>query len=65
MKGWPFAVVAFTAVLLFGGVAGARAAPVRIGVVLNALDNPFFVTIYEGVRVEANRRGARAAIRAA
>ena len=65
MKGWPIAVAAFSAVLLFGGVAGAKPAPVRIGVVLNALDNPFFVTIFEGVRVETNRRGARASIRAA
>ena len=48
MKGWPIAVAAFSAVFLFGGVAGAKPAPVRIGVVLNALDNPFFVTIYEG-----------------
>jgi ABC-type sugar transport system substrate-binding protein len=52
-------------VLLSGGVAGAKPAPVRIGVVLNALENPFFVTIYEGVRVETNRRGAHASIRAA
>ncbi len=65
MKGWPIAVAAFSAVLLFGGVAAAKPAPVRIGVVLNALDNPFFVTIFEGVRVETNRRGARASIRAA
>jgi ABC-type sugar transport system substrate-binding protein len=65
VKGWPIAVAAFSAVLLFGGVAGAKPAPVRIGVVLNALDNPFFVTIFEGVRVETNRRGARASIRAA
>jgi ABC-type sugar transport system substrate-binding protein len=65
VKGWLIAVAAFTGVLLFGGVTGARAAPVRIGVVLNALDNPFFVTIYEGVRVETNRRGARTSIRAA
>jgi ABC-type sugar transport system substrate-binding protein len=65
VKGWSIAVAALSAVLLFGGVAGAKPAPVRIGVVLNALDNPFFVTIYEGVRVETNRRGARASIRAA
>jgi ABC-type sugar transport system substrate-binding protein len=65
VKGWPIAVAAFSAVLLFGGVAAAKPAPVRIGVVLNALDNPFFVTIFEGVRVETNRRGARASIRAA
>jgi ribose transport system substrate-binding protein len=65
VKGWPIAVATGSAVLLFGGVAGAKSAPVRIGVVLNALDNPFFVTIYEGVRIETHRRGARASIRAA
>jgi ABC-type sugar transport system substrate-binding protein len=64
VKGWP-AIAAVSAVLLFGGVAGAKPAPVRIGVVLNALDNPFFVTIFEGVRAETNRRGARSSIRAA
>ena len=65
MKGWPIALAAISAVLLSGGVAGAKPTPVRIGVVLNALDNPFFVTIYEGVRAETSRRGARASIRAA
>jgi len=65
VKPWSIAIAAVSAVLLFGGVAGARPAPVRIGVVLNALDNPFFVTIFEGVRTETNRRGARASIRAA
>jgi ribose transport system substrate-binding protein len=65
VKGWPIGVAAVSAVLLFGGVAAAKPAPVQIGVVLNALDNPFFVTIYEGVRVETTRRGARASIRAA
>jgi ABC-type sugar transport system substrate-binding protein len=65
VRGWPIAIAAVSAVLLFGGVAGAKPAPVRIGVVLNALDNPFFVTIFEGVRDETSRRGARASIRAA
>jgi ribose transport system substrate-binding protein len=35
-----------------------------MGVVLKALDNPFFVAMYEGVRAEAVRRGARTLIRA-
>jgi ABC-type sugar transport system substrate-binding protein len=65
VKGWPIAIAAVSAVLLFGGGAGAKPPPVRIGVVLNALDNPFFVTIFEGVRAETNRRGARTSIRAA
>jgi ABC-type sugar transport system substrate-binding protein len=47
---------------------GARApvpagAPVRIGVIVNYLDDPFFVAIYEGVRAEATRRGVRATVR--
>jgi ribose transport system substrate-binding protein len=65
VKRWPITITVVSGVLLFGGVAGARAAPVRIGVVLNALDNPFFVTIFEGVRTETNRRGADASTRAA
>jgi ABC-type sugar transport system substrate-binding protein len=38
-------------------------APVRIGVILNYLDDPFFVAIYEGVRAEARRQGVRATVR--
>jgi ribose transport system substrate-binding protein len=38
---------------------------VRVGVILKGLDNPFFVTLYEGVRTEASRRGAASAVRAA
>ena len=34
-----------------------------MGVVLNALDNPFFVAIYEGARAEATRLEARATVR--
>jgi ribose transport system substrate-binding protein len=36
-----------------------------VGVVLKALDNPFFVAMFEGVRAETKRRGARASIHAA
>jgi ribose transport system substrate-binding protein len=36
-----------------------------MGVVLQSLDNPFFVAIYEGVRAEAGRRGAHTSVRAA
>ena len=43
--------------------AGAGPEGVRIGVVLNALDNPFFVAIYEGARAEATRLGVRATVR--
>jgi ABC-type sugar transport system substrate-binding protein len=36
-----------------------------MGVVLKALDNPFFVAMYEGVRAEAKRRGVHTSVRAA
>jgi ABC-type sugar transport system substrate-binding protein len=67
MKIWPIATAAVSVALVAGGSVGAdsgpvhergvRAAPaaVRIGVVLNYLDDPFFVAIYQGVRAEANR----------
>ena len=42
---------------------GSRPAPVRIGVVLNYLDDPFFLAIYEGLRAEARRLGARLTVR--
>jgi ribose transport system substrate-binding protein len=35
-----------------------------MGIVLNALDNPFWVAIYEGARAEAARLGVRATFRA-
>ncbi|MEN3311378.1 MAG: ribose transport system substrate-binding protein [Actinomycetota bacterium] len=65
MKVWPTATVVVSALLLAGGVMGARPDPVRMGVVLKALDNPFFVAMYEGVRVEAKRRRVRTSVRAA
>jgi ribose transport system substrate-binding protein len=34
-----------------------------MGIVLKALDNPFFVAMYEGTRVEAGRRGVHATVR--
>ncbi|TML91484.1 MAG: sugar ABC transporter substrate-binding protein [Actinobacteria bacterium] len=64
MKARTIATAAAAAVLLACGVGGARPAPVRVGVVLNALDNPFWVAMYEGVRAEATRRGVRASVRA-
>jgi ribose transport system substrate-binding protein len=73
MRIWPIATAAVSAVLLAGGVeaevtrvraAGAEPAPVvRVGVVLKALDNPFFVAIYQGVRAEARRPNVRATVR--
>jgi ABC-type sugar transport system substrate-binding protein len=65
VKVWPIVIAAVSAMLLAGGVTGARPAPVRIGVVLKGLDNPFFVAMYEGVRAEAGRRGTRVSVRAA
>jgi ABC-type sugar transport system substrate-binding protein len=74
---WPVAIAAVSAALLVGGALGAEpaevhpggaagvgSAGVRIGVVLNALDNPFFVAMYEGARARATRLGLPAAVRA-
>jgi ABC-type sugar transport system substrate-binding protein len=75
MKMWAIVAAAASAVLLVGYAMGAEPAPdrnaesarahapVRIGVALNYLDDPFFVAIYEGVRAEARQLGVRAAIR--
>jgi ABC-type sugar transport system substrate-binding protein len=76
VKIWPTATAAVCAVLLAGGAVaaerapvravgavGAEPAPVRTGVVLNALDNPFFVAIYEGARARAGELGVRATVR--
>jgi ABC-type sugar transport system substrate-binding protein len=65
VKAWPTAAAVVSALLLAGGVPGAQPAPVRMGVVLKALDNPFFVAMYEGVKAEAKRRGVRTSVRAA
>jgi ribose transport system substrate-binding protein len=67
-------VTATAAAVLVGGCAagaertplragGAQPAPVRIGVALNYLEDPFFVAIYEGVRSEAARLGAQITVR--
>jgi ribose transport system substrate-binding protein len=45
--------------------AGAEPAPVRIGVVLKGLENPFFVAMYEGARSEGARLGARLSVQVA
>jgi ribose transport system substrate-binding protein len=55
---------AVSAILLAASVAGAQPAEVRVGVVLKALDNPFFVAMYEGVTDEAGRRGVDVSVRA-
>jgi ABC-type sugar transport system substrate-binding protein len=73
VKSWRIAAAAVSAVLVAGCAAGADPAPERtagaepppgrVGVVLNALDNPFFVAIYEGARAEATRLEVRATVR--
>jgi len=72
LKIWPIATAAVCAALLAAGVAGAAAAartagagppPVRMGVVLNALDNPFFVAMYEGATAGASELHVRATVR--
>jgi ABC-type sugar transport system substrate-binding protein len=73
VKIWPIATAAVSAVLVAGCGVGAEPAPVRaveadpapvrMGVVLNYLDDPFFVAIYEGVRAEARRLGVRVTVR--
>jgi ABC-type sugar transport system substrate-binding protein len=73
MRIWAIATVAIAAALLAGGTRGAdrpreragrpEPTPIRIGAVLNHLDDPFFVAIYEGLRVEAGRIGARLTVR--
>ena len=42
---------------------GAEREPVSVGVILNYLDDPFFVAIYEGLRAEAARLGVKATVR--
>jgi ABC-type sugar transport system substrate-binding protein len=63
VKLWPLATAAISAALFAGGAEASGPAPVRIGVVLKALDNPFFLAIYEGTRAEAGRLGVRATVR--
>lgn len=79
MKVWRIAMLTVVAaVLLVGGqrdrspavgtelasvAADPEPAPVRVGVILNYLDDPFFVAIYEGVTAEAERLGVHATVR--
>jgi ABC-type sugar transport system substrate-binding protein len=42
---------------------GAHQTPVTIGFVIKALDNPFFVAMYQGAATEATRLGARLTVR--
>jgi ribose transport system substrate-binding protein len=61
----PLAVGVLLATLLLATSAGASPPPVRIGVIVKGLDNPFFVAMYEGARAEVSRRHVVASFRAA
>jgi len=56
-------VVAAAAALLFSGSGGAEQPP-HLGAVLNGLDNPYFVAMYQGVKDEAARRDVPVSFRA-
>ncbi|HUO72940.1 MAG TPA: hypothetical protein VMU39_19390, partial [Solirubrobacteraceae bacterium] len=63
MKFLTFVTVA-AAALLFSGAGGASQPPPHIGVVLNGLDNPYFVAMYQGAKHEAATRHVPASFRA-
>lgn len=65
MRNGRVATAALLVALLVTTGVGARSEPVRVGVLLKGLDNPFFVALYEGARAEAGRRGVIASFRAA
>ena len=65
MKRWMRAAATASTFLLAAGAAGAAPAKVRVGVVMKALDNPFFVAMYEGVKAESAARGTITSVRAA
>ena len=62
MKVLVIALAAAAAALLAGETGAARQP--AIGVVLNGLDNPYFVAMYQGVKDEAARRGVPVSFRA-
>ena len=63
MKFLTFVTVA-AAALLFSGSGVARQPPPHFGVVLNGLDNPYFVAMYQGVKHEAASRHVPVSFRA-
>jgi ABC-type sugar transport system substrate-binding protein len=65
LRKWPVAGAVVSGVLLLATSAGASSQPVRIGVILKGLDNPFFVAMYEGARAEVSARHVSATFRAA
>ena len=56
-------VIAAAAALLFSGSGGASQSP-RLGVVLNGLDNPYYVAMYQGAKDEAAQRDLPVTFRA-
>ena len=62
---WTLAVVGFVAGCGGGGESGGGGGEERVGVVLKALDNPFFVAMQEGVEDTAQDIGAQARVQAA
>ena len=56
-------LIAAAVALLLSGSSEAREPP-QLGVVLNGLDNPYFVAMYQGVKDEAARRNAPVSFRA-
>lgn len=65
MKHWAIAIAAFSTVFGCAGAVRAEPTPVRVGAVLNSLDNPFFVSIFEGIASAAKQLRADASVRAA
>jgi ribose transport system substrate-binding protein len=65
MKACAAVIAALSTLCLSSGAACAQRPPVRVGVVLNALDNPFFVAMFEGITAGADELGVRATVRAA
>src|SRR5262245_36961631 len=63
------AIAALSGALLAGSAGGAERSrgqapePVDVGFVLNALDNPFFLAIYEGARAQSGRLRAATTFR--
>jgi ABC-type sugar transport system substrate-binding protein len=65
LRKWQIAGAILSGAVLLAGSAGASSRPVRIGVIVKGLDNPFFVAMYEGARAEVSHRHVSATFRAA
>jgi ribose transport system substrate-binding protein len=65
LRKWQIAGAILLGVALLASSAGAASRPVRVGVILKGLENPFFVAMYEGARAEVTHRHVVASFRAA